>query len=1808
MLEGTTNFLYTAPTSAGKTLVAEVLMLRRLIERGKGAKALFVVPLRALVEEKARDLEKLLEGTGLAVQRYTSGSGQLPMPRPELIAVCTNEKAAMVVQSMASEGRLDDIVAVVYDEFHGVGADSSRGATLEVSIAKLLTHARRKSSSQHYRRESICSLVGPTQGAIDAGGTQIIGMTATLPNMEHVARWLTPCEVFQGAGRPVALEQRVVYNGKFYLPNGQAAERLVEPDPTGKGGDEGLLAQLVLSVSKQEKATLVFCATRDGCERAAKSASLWHWRYAPPAEKVEGALIGLRHAAQGGSSSLRDLEQCLRAGVAFHHAEMTDEEKKAVEAAMATGAVRVIFATTSLAEGVNLPVRRVILRELFIGVKTNKVDPIRYKQMAGRAGRTGMEARGEVVLIARSKADVDAAVALMGAPTPPARSRLADRQTMNGEGLRMLMLEAVAAGLVQTEDDAETLLQSTLLWEDAAKTAADYALAQSAAASSAAAAAPSAGCSSSASCAAPPLAAAAAVAAIVPAAAAPAVPAAAAPAASPPAVNLGTICAEVLASLIQHSPPLLASKPLPRNRRHSISDATLFITPHGRASSSANVILRCGSSGVDALALNIADAVRDGVYLLSDVHLIYICFTDAIVHELNATSKGILFPKNAHGEPLWINCFARQVWPPSDQAAAGAGTAGSRSAASRRPTTHLARVVQLVDPAIDELFISSLFGPGYQNLGSRQGFKLQRLWLAQLLSLLMKASDPAEALLTHCQVRYDPVVFEKLLGAVSARASALVRYCEEIENGSGRDLPAAGGLGDAPGGSLLDGSDSWAHLLVLLRRINEQLRWGTRVELLPLLEPKLPTMNVRYAGALYAQGYRSLDLVAASSTCKILNALQRGMKGKTASKKLLKKEAEKLRSEARQLQAMQAEEKAAAEAALKEDIEKAAAKAAEEDGLLDDSDEEGDEEEEDDGGGDDQEDGGGSGKGPGEGNEGGSGSPGDGGAGGGGSTGGAPKPPGDSAGGGGGKGGGPGDDGTRKRTGRGAVEEPPERRALRPRQAHGNVILAGDGVGGSVRGGAGTSASHGGGGASGVSGGKGDGGDGDGGKTPSDSMMMQLVYVAVEAAEDAVAFSTFRDQWLSAETFALTLHFVERDGSRLSEAEAKRKLKPPYNSVSVLGAAIGIGRVVYYLPVATAAPSGSLVSDPTAWHLMRTALAREEPTAIILNLKMIAAVLLRHNVRLGSAHLQDPTILGWLLSPHEGSPLETLSASHLAKEYLSQAQLGRAKIDKPDALRTRKRKSVGGGGTPAVVAAAQRASYALTLLPHLERLCEESGLSRSAACEVAVSLVLARLEIGGFKIDCAMVLQQRERAEAAKAALEARALALGIRPFCWKPQSPDTGRVIFDELNLGAHDPTKRIPRKKNLRRGFPWETNSDALRLLADEHPLPMMIVKHRSLSAFVDATWGLEEAWVPLEGAELQREAQAAHARRNAAITNGGLPADGYDEGGGIDGAVSAGIDGAVQAAVHTTQQQLEASTGRITTTEPNLQGLQKEVVLAGASSGTGAAEERSEQERIEPPEAGTEIADVIHPRVCMRPSAGCVILSVDFKQIELRMLAHFSQDASLLAAFSSGTDPFYAMAADVYGSAPITKESRDHMKAAAYKLIYGSGATGIARELGIDVEHAQQWVEGFYRAYPGVKRFMKQVTASCRSLCYVTTLGGRRRQIQAIRSESDEDKSRGERQAFNTVLQGSAADLLKAAMVRVDAALGAEGRAPSAGGRLLLTVHDEFVLEVEEARAAELRDVVRQAMVGAWPGLRVPLEVSIKQGPSWGELEEV
>ena len=242
VLDGTRHLLYTATTSAGKTLVAELLLLKRIQSAGGRAKALYILPLRALVTQKAQDLARLLDKTGITSSAYCAGAGELPLPRRLNVAVCTIEKAAMVVQSMAEAGRLGEIVAVVCDEFHILG--ESRGAALERTLATLLLFARRSlvatdapagSGGAATSPAASCSVAPIEPSSGQRGSAQLIGMSATLPNVRtrvqrpHAVRilsllthasarltcvppsvptqlselveWLKPCEQFEAGGR-----------------------------------------------------------------------------------------------------------------------------------------------------------------------------------------------------------------------------------------------------------------------------------------------------------------------------------------------------------------------------------------------------------------------------------------------------------------------------------------------------------------------------------------------------------------------------------------------------------------------------------------------------------------------------------------------------------------------------------------------------------------------------------------------------------------------------------------------------------------------------------------------------------------------------------------------------------------------------------------------------------------------------------------------------------------------------------------------------------------------------------------------------------------------------------------------------------------------------------------------------------------------------------------------------------------------------------------------------------------------------------------------------------------------------------------------------------------------------------------------------------------------------------------------------------------------------------------------------------------------------------------------------------------------
>ncbi len=272
-----------------------------------------------------------------------------------------------------------------------------------------------------------------------------------------------------------------------------------------------------------------------------------------------------------------------------------------------------------------------------------------------------------------------------------------------------------------------------------------------------------------------------------------------------------------------------------------------------------------------------------------------------------------------------------------------------------------------------------------------------------------------------------------------------------------------------------------------------------------------------------------------------------------------------------------------------------------------------------------------------------------------------------------------------------------------------------------------------------------------------------------------------------------------------------------------------------------------------------------------------------------------------------------------------------------------------------------------------------------------------------------------------------------------------------------------------------------------------------------------------------------------------------------------------------VHTSYHQAVAQTGRLSSTDPNLQNIPVRTPEG----------RRIRQAFIAPP--------------------GHVLMAADYSQIELRIMAHLSGDEGLLAAFAAGEDVHRATAAEVFGVAPqaVSSDQRRSAKAINFGLIYGMSAFGLARQLGIDRSAAQQYVNRYFERYPGVRRYMDDTRERARRDGYVETVMGRRLYLPDIRARNKQLQQYAERSAINAPMQGTAADIIKRAMIDVHAWCLAEQ--PPA--RLIMQVHDELVLEVREDAVAQVGERLRRCMAGA-AQLKVSLKVDIGTGANWDE----
>jgi DNA polymerase-1 len=272
-----------------------------------------------------------------------------------------------------------------------------------------------------------------------------------------------------------------------------------------------------------------------------------------------------------------------------------------------------------------------------------------------------------------------------------------------------------------------------------------------------------------------------------------------------------------------------------------------------------------------------------------------------------------------------------------------------------------------------------------------------------------------------------------------------------------------------------------------------------------------------------------------------------------------------------------------------------------------------------------------------------------------------------------------------------------------------------------------------------------------------------------------------------------------------------------------------------------------------------------------------------------------------------------------------------------------------------------------------------------------------------------------------------------------------------------------------------------------------------------------------------------------------------------------------------VHTTFSQATAVTGRLASTDPNLQNIP-----------VRTAEGRRIREAF--------IAEPEH-----------VLVSADYSQIELRIMAHLSGDPALLKAFAAGEDIHRATAGEIFGVPPaeVSADQRRYIKAVNFGLIYGMGAFGLATQLNIERAAAQQFIDKYFARYPGVAEYMQRTRELAREQGYVETVFGRRLWLPDIKAASGPRRAGAERAAINAPMQGTAADLVKLAMIAVHEWLLREKLAT----RLILQVHDELVLEVPDGEVARVQQELPRLMTGV-ATLKVPLVVDVGYGPNWDE----
>ncbi len=544
-----------------------------------------------------------------------------------------------------------------------------------------------------------------------------------------------------------------------------------------------------------------------------------------------------------------------------------------------------------------------------------------------------------------------------------------------------------------------------------------------------------------------------------------------------------------------------------------------------------------------------------------------------------------------------------------------------------------------------------------------------------------------------------------------------------------------------------------------------------------------------------------------------------------------------------------------------------------------------------------------------------------------------------------------------------------------------------------------------------------------------------------------------------------------------------------------------------YLPLAHAYPDApAQLSLDEVLARLRPWLESDAQRKVGQNLKYDAHVLANHGIRLGGiAH--DTLLQSYVLESDRTRDMDSLAMRHLGVKTIPYSEVcgkGAKQIGFAEVAIER-----------ATEYAAEDADITLRLHRHLyPKLVAEPRLEALyREIEMPVLSVLLEMENNGVLIDDFQLASQSQEIGRRLHELERQAVELAGQPF--NLGSPkQLGEILFGKLDL---------PVIKKTAKGQP-STDEEVLQKLAEDYPLPKLLLEYRMLSK--------------LKSTYADKLPQSVNPKTGR---------------------------------VHTSFSQAVAVTGRLASSEPNLQNIPI----------------RSEEGR--------------RIRAAFIAPQGHRIVSADYSQIELRIMAHLSGDEGLLRAFAAGEDVHRATAAEIFGMAPqeVGAEQRRYAKVINFGLIYGMSAHGLARNLGIERAAAASYIDRYFARYPGVAAYMERTRAEARERGYVETVFGRRLHLPDIRASHVGRRQAAERAAINAPMQGTAADLIKKAMIATSAWL----RDDRLQSKLILQVHDELVLEVPQAELATVRERL-PALMAAVAELKVPLLAEVGDGANWDE----